>query len=444
MTVSAKAITQELSRRINPEQIRADGDISQDLRQAIVRALTPGSAPDCIVYPQTQTELSDIVACASEHRWRVLPCGRGTKLDWGGLGEPVDLIVSTEALNQQIDHAAGDLTITVAAGMPFARLQADLAAWGQFWPVDPAYAEGATIGGILATANAGSWRHRYGGLRDLCLGLSMVRADGQVAKAGGRVVKNVAGYDLMKLLVGSFGTLGIISEVTLRLYPLPPMSATVLLTGNPAEVATAAAALRRSTLTPTALNLLSSRMVAQLDRAGDLGLSIRFQGLPESVDQQVVRALEVGTTLGLDTTQFRGADEAALWQVLGTCPWSGPSAVVSNIGVLPSQAAQVLAEMETLARQQGVSLAGSIYVGSGLGVVQCLGEDQALLVVLQAIRSLCEHYQGFLSLLKAPIALKQQLDVWGYPGNALGLMQAIKHQFDPHQLLSPGRFVGGI
>ena len=140
-------------------------------------------------------------------------------------------IVSTQKLDRLIAHAVGDLTVTVEAGMKFAKLQEILATAGQFLPLDPAYPDRASIGGIIATADTGSLRHRYGGVRDLLLGITFVRADGKIAKAGGRVVKNVAGYDMMKLFTGAYGTLGILTEVTFRVYPLPTTEGTVILTG---------------------------------------------------------------------------------------------------------------------------------------------------------------------------------------------------------------------
>ncbi|HEY9883407.1 MAG TPA: FAD-binding oxidoreductase, partial [Thermosynechococcaceae cyanobacterium] len=197
---------------------------------SIAQAVAPDVTVSGVAYPSTPAALAAMVQ--ADDRQPLLPCGAGSKLAWGGLvGGLKDkektlplLVVSTERLNQLIDHAIGDLTVTVEAGMRFADVQATLATAGQYLPIDPAYPDHATIGGIIATADTGSLRQRYNGVRDLLLGVSIVRADGQVAKAGGRVVKNVAGYDLMKLFTGSYGTLGIITQATLRVYPLPEAS----------------------------------------------------------------------------------------------------------------------------------------------------------------------------------------------------------------------------
>jgi len=444
VTESTAAITQQLARIIGGQNVIAYRDLDPLLSHRLHQGIGSSAVPDCIAYPQTQAELSEVVTCAHHYHWRILPWGQGSKISWGGLAQDIHLLVSTERLNRLVAHAAGDLTVTVEAGMGFAALQDRLTAAGQFWGIDPAYPERATVGGIIATADTGSLRHRYGGVRDLCLGVSMVRSDGQIVKAGGRVVKNVAGYDLMKLLTGSFGTLGILVEVTLRLSPLPPLAATVVLAGSVDGIATAASTLLPSTLTPAAMDLLSSKMLSQVGLSGELGLGIRFQALPESVDQQVDRVLEVGKTLGLAAVTFRDSEEAALWQTLGEALWQGEPVILAKCGVLPTQAAPALAQMEAIARQFQVILAGRIHTASGLGMLRLEGDESALAAAVLKLRSLCTGQGGFLTILSAPLTLKQQLDVWGYSGNALGLMQAIKRQFDPHHLLSPGRFIGGI
>ncbi len=442
----ASESVQALTQIVGPAGIIAYQDLEPRQRQQLAQAVHPDTQVKCVVYPETQSALSEVVRCAYQHQWRLLPCGRGTKLSWGGLPQGISLVVSTKRLNHLIDHAAGDLTVTVEAGMPFAQLQTMLAKTNQFWAIDPAYCAQATVGGIVATADAGSLRQRYGGVRDMCLGVSFVRADGEIVKAGGRVVKNVAGYDLMKLLTGSFGTLGLLSEVTLRLYPLPPASRSVLLAGSDDLISEVTATLLKSTLTPTAIDLLSGQLLSRLEFAGEIGLIARFQSLPESVDQQATRLLEMAETLGLQATLLSETEEP-VWGQIQNLIWqteASQSQVVCKLGVLPAAAVATLTQLEAVQGQ--VACVGMIHAGSGLGVVQIKGDPQDLPQAVLAVRSLCEQASpgGFLSILEAPVALKKQLDVWGYRGNALGLMQTLKQQFDPHQLFSPHRFIGGI
>jgi glycolate oxidase FAD binding subunit len=390
-----------------------------------------GKSPSCIVYPQTPAQLASVIATADRNNWRVLPCGSGSKLNWGGLAENIDVVVSTERLNQLIEHAVGDLTVTVEAGMKFSHLQKILADARQFLALDPSNPELATIGGIVATADTNSLRQRYGSVRDQLLGMTFIRADGEIAKAGGRVVKNVAGYDLMKLFTGSYGTLGIISQVTFRVYPLQEASGTVVLTGDAGAISQAANTLRGSALTPTQADLLSMQLVSSLGLGAGLGLIARFQSLDESVKEQSHRVLELGQTLGLQGAVFSGADEDSLWERLSKqihYP-ATDAAITCKIGILPTAGVEMLT---------GVEL-GLVHLSSGLGVVQVKDQNQVL-----KVRSLCESYNGFLTVIQAPVAVKSQIDVWGYTGNALPLMRRIKEQFDRKNILSPGRFVGGI
>ncbi len=398
------------------------------IQQAMVSS---GKLPSCIVYPRTQEQLAAVIAAAYRNNWRVLPCGSGSKLRWGGLAKGVDVVVSTERINQLIEHAVGDLTITVEAGMKFSRLQAILAGSRQFLALDPTAPESATIGGIVATGDTGSWRQRYGSVRDQLLGITFVRADGQIAKAGGRVVKNVAGYDLMKLFTGSYGTLGIISQVTFRVYPLQEASGTVVLTGMAEAVSQAADILRGSALTPTQADLLSTKLVSSLGLSKGLGLIARFQSIGESVKEQSNRLLAVGQKLGLNGAIYSDEDEATLWQRLRERMHSltTESVISCKIGVLPTAAVEVLTQVEL----------GLIHIGSGLGMLQLDNPSQVL-----EVRDRIQANKGFLSILDAPVTVKQQIDVWGYTDNALPLMRGIKEQFDSKNILSPGRFVGGI
>jgi glycolate oxidase FAD binding subunit len=437
-----KAIAQELALIVGESSTYDWENLKPIWQERLAKVNATDKVLSSIVYPNTTDELAQIMRLAYRNGWSVLPCGSGSKLNWGGMGKDVDLIVSTERLNHIIDHAVGDLTVTVEAGVKFADLQERLAKVGQFLPLDPAYPEDATLGGIIATADSGSLRHRYGGVRDMLLGISFVRSDGQIAKAGGRVVKNVAGYDLMKLFTGSYGTLGLLTEVTLRAYPIQEASETVVLTGEADAIASATQTLLASALTPTAVELLSTQLVAQLSLGQGIGLMVRFQSVAPSVKEQSSRILEVGQTLGLQGTLYSNADEANLWQSLPKQIWTTPQqpGIICKIGVLPTAAVTTLTQLDTLTSGSGLGL---IHAGSGLGLLR-LDPEVVKSQAIAQMRSDCEAQRGFLTLLEAPISLKQQLDVWGYNGNALNIMRGIKQKFDPKNLLSPHRFVAGI
>ncbi|MEA5448000.1 FAD-binding oxidoreductase [Leptolyngbya sp. CCNP1308] len=392
--------------------------------------------PQAVVYPTTEVELSAVMACADENSWRVIPCGSGSKLSWGGVGAGVDLIVSTARLNQVIDHAVGDMTLTAQAGVKLADLAPVLAQHNQFLAVDPAYSDQATLGGIVATGDTGSLRQRYGGLRDMLIGISFVRYDGAIAKAGGRVVKNVAGYDLMKLLTGSYGTLGIMSQLTFRLYPGQDQSKTVVITGAVSAMDALVNAVRLSSLTPVALDVLSPALAARLGYGETFALLAQFQSIAPGVEEQV-NALLAMIGMELSAKVLEGVEDEQIWATArgALFPQSEQQgAIVAKVGFPPAKAMTWLDHLPS----GGVA---RIHAGSGIGTVRL---PAATADLVEELRAICTASHGYLTLLEAPLSLKKSVDVWGYNGNALSVMKAIKAQFDPHNCLSPGRFLGGL
>ena len=458
-------IRQQLEAIINAEQIQPWEAIDPRLKHQLSRAIAPPHHPACIVYPQTQSELAEMVTCAHRCGWTILPCGSGSKLHWGSLASPIDVVVSTARLTQIIDHAVGDLTVTAEAGLVFSDLQARLAPMNQSLALDPSYAHQATLGGLIATADAGFLRQRYGGVRDMVIGISLVRADGQQAKAGGRVVKNVAGYDLMKLLTGSWGTLGIISQVTLRLYPQPETSQTVVLTGPTSTLQAVAAQLFASSLTPTAFVALSAAVAGELNMNPDLGLDVdqeraialvvRFQSIAVSTRQQATQLMKWAQEQDLVGQSLEDTSETQLWQQLASQQSRSPKAdtdaswVRCKIGVSPARALAVLAQLT----RDFPTMKGWVNAGKGIGTLQFNTQDfncrepsrqEFSTRAVEQMRSLCETHGGFLTLLDAPTDWKQTMDTWGYRGNALPMMKRLKQHFDPTACLSPGRFVCDI
>ena len=383
-----------------------------------------------IAMPDRAAELAELVAKANADRAPIVVAGNSTKLDWGGIVAGAKSIVSTQKLDRLIAHAVGDLTITVEAGMRFDRVQEVLATAGQFLPLDPVYPDRATIGGIIATANTGSLRHRYGGVRDLLLGISFVRADGKIAKAGGRVVKNVAGYDMMKLFTGAYGTLGILTEVTFRVYPQPTTTGTVIITGAIDALATAAKMLLASTLTPIAADIVSTAFSQQLELSNTPSLVVKFATIPASIAEQSAQLLAIAKGLGLKAGIWQGTQAEQLWSGIQTGIW-GHAPIGCKLGVRLTAAVETIATLDRLTEN---TAKGVIHLNSGIG--ECALFTAAAILPL---RSHCEANGGFLSMLQAPPDLKQQIDIWGYRGNAVPLMKQIKHQFDPLAILNPGR-----
>ncbi|MFN5513385.1 MAG: FAD-binding oxidoreductase [Cyanobacteriota bacterium] len=387
------------------------------------------SVPQAVFLPNTEGELAEAVADCAQHQRRILPWGSGSKLRWGGLVNSADLALGTGKLNQVLDYAQADLTITVGAGMKLAELQAFLAPARQFLPLDPLYPEQSTLGGIMATADAGSWRHRYGGVRDLVLGFSFARWDGPVAKAGSKVVKNVAGYDLMKLFTGAYGTLGVVTQLTLRLYPQPSHSVTLLLTGGAEKLEILIAQILGSGLSPTALDLLTPSVLENLESGEGLGLLARFQSVAESVAAQKALLQGWAGELALTCQVWESAEEQELWRHLlqsFSAPLA-PQAALCKVGLPANQAVRYL---------ENCPHWGQIHLGSGLGRLRLATASAPELLEL---RRRAEAAGGFLTLLDGADALKTQVEPWGYTGDAGALMAALKRQFDPQMIFNPGR-----
>lgn len=425
MDQNSSAIERSLQSLITSQQVEYQSQL-QPSSQLPVKPL---------VIPNSEKTLGEVVSIAQQNHYSIVPCGNHSKVTWAGLPSDFDFYLSTRHLNQIIDHAVGDLTLTAQAGVTLTQLQHQLKQYNQFLPIDPAYPETATLGGIVATADTGSWRERYGGVRDLLIGISFVRADGEIAKAGGRVVKNVAGYDLMKLFTGSYGTLGIITQVTFRTYPLPPHAATVILTGENENITQAAQMLRNSTLTPTRADLLSPFVVEKLHLGNSCALIVRFETIIESIEKQIEQLTVISESLSLEITQRE--NEELLWNQLEslTVVYPDTDQITCKIGFLPTAAKEFFEELPD--RTYAI-----IHNKSGLGKLVFLQNNP--LSDIKKMRQFCEQNQGFLTILEAPNTIKKEIDSWGYSGNALTMMQKIKAQFDPQKQFNPNRFVGGI
>ncbi len=429
-----------LSQLIDPAGIQVWDSLELLWREQVGQALNyPASPPAVWVRPNTTSELATVVQACHVHHWPLMICGQRSKISWGQPLDPVNLILSTQHLTQIIDHAVPDLTITVETGLRLADLQRHLQQTHQFWPVNPMYPDSATIGGIIATADTGSWRHRYGGIRDLVLGLQWIRSDGQLAKAGGRVVKNVAGYDLMKLMTGAYGTLGVLTEATLRLYPRPEQQARVIYAGPAEAIDALRYQLLDSTLTPVAVDLVSAAILVQLNPQASsqlssttIGLIIEFHGLTETVKLQLEQVAEMAPACTLIQSQM--GDDPYFESQLAQCLSLESPSFLAKLGLLPNQATQGLLNLVEQFPQSLIQ----IQAASGVGRWR-LPPSTISPIDVYPIRSSLIKESGFLSILEAPVDFKTRVDVWGYSPAVLKLMQQVQHQFDPQSILNPDR-----
>ena len=408
----------------------ADGHV----REAGPDDAVAGVRPQWVVTPASTAETAALLTAAARHGLSVVARGSGSKLDWGAPPERVDVLVDTTRMDQVVEHAAGDLIVVVGAGRRLPDLQADLAKAGQRLGIDPARA--GTVGGAVATAATGPLRLFHGSVRDLVIGMRFVRADGVVAHAGGKVVKNVAGYDLGKLLTGSFGTLGIITELAFRLHPVP--AAQRWLTGSVSEprgIQQAVSALVHSQLVPSAV---------ELDRSDAGGtLAVLVEGIPPGVEQRVAEATSLLTGLGVEVSD---ADTPPGWW--GAEPASDGDVLLKVTHEI-ARTARLLEALDDAATSTGLaaSFRGSPAVGTAhVGVTSHHAEAvsaEAARELVDRLRRSAPLFGGSVVVLEAPAEVRTSMDVWG-PVSALDLMRSVKQQFDPERRLAPGRFVGGI
>ncbi len=381
--------------------------------------------PRYIISPNTKDILSQFLKICYQHQWRILPLGNGTKLHWGKLPVGGDILVSTNKWAQVIEHSVDDLTVTVQSGIKIKDLREFLLPFEQFLPIDPVYDELATVGGVVATANTGSLRQRYGGIRDLILGISFLRSDGEEAKAGGKVVKNVAGYDLMKLFTGSYGNLGIITEVTFRLFPLPSQSNTLVITGEKEKINQLRKMVFVSGLTPICADLVSESLISGLNLGLGMGLVLRFQGISESVEQQSARIRQWVQRLNLSMQSYQGEGELKLWNDLKmkVSVRENSQEVICKVGIVSTQIANCFSLVENY---------GLVNIATGVGQVRL--QDKIKTHQIRSLRQFCQDNAGYLTILESNASIKKEIEPWGYVGNGLTMMRKIKSNFDPLNL----------
>jgi glycolate oxidase FAD binding subunit len=426
-----------------------------------------GVVPRFVARPGDVTEAAAVLRAAAAEGLTAVPRGAGSRLAWGSPPARCDLVIDTRGLNRVLEHAAGDLVVRVQAGVGMRQLAEVLAAAGQRLALDPpptspspftGNGTGDTIGGVLATGVAGPLRLRYGTPRDLAIGITVVRADGTVASSGGKVVKNVAGYDLGKLFAGSYGTLGLIVEAAFRLHPLP--GATSFVTLDAADAAAAYAAVAAAASSPLAP---SAAEIDRPTRRAPTRVGILLEGDPDGVAERSARLTEL----------FGGA--ASVWP--GPPDWWGrgaaaaPGGTVIRIAFWAAALAEVLGAIDAAASAAGLDPAVSGSAAAGV-IYAAVDENAATAAVEQFVTGLRAALgatpgspvpatpaspvpatpaspadgppsRASAVVLHAPAEVRAAVDLWG-PVPALGLMRAVKDQFDPEHRMAPGRFAGGI
>ena len=403
-----------------------------------------GIVPQAVALPATVEEVAEVMRLAHREDTAVIPWGGGTAMGLGNLPHRYDIALSLSRLNAVVEHEPADLTATVLAGRTLADFQEHLSSVGQFLPLDPPSPAEATIGGILAANASGPSRHAHGTARDLLLGLRFIQADGRIIKAGGKVVKNVAGYDMCRLLIGSLGTLGVIVEACFRLTPLPKAQATLAVAVPSAQEAYRLAC-QAASLSLRAVELLNAAAVRDLDglpavSEGGFLLLLAAAGPPAAVERT-----REGVSALADPTAIEGA-AAGLWQAVGQIAQPPSGGIVTKASVLPSRTPELIERVETIGREAPRQPRITCHLTTGIvnSAWPTSDDPEADLQLAISLRQAAASLGGTLVVEAAPTALKQRLDIWGEPGLDFSVMRRLKEQFDPQGILSPGRFLGRL
>ena len=456
-----------------------------------------GVMPKAVVRPQQRQEIVEVIRWAASECVAVFPWGGGTQVCLGGLPERVDLVLDLSRYGQVIDYQPADLTTTVEAGISLDSLQQELAKGGKFLAIEAPIPARATLGGILASNASGPLRFGYGLPRDWLIGIGVVNAQGVETKAGGKVVKNVTGYDLGKLYTGSMGTLGVILEATFKLIPLPVASSALAAVFPSMETAIdSGSRLLRQVYAPHGLQIVDSSMAQRLSLSmpeGEGGaepanrkpsqeavMLAFFSGRAGAVRRKLSessRSVKDDGAVRIDETS--GPQSSGLLRRVTDVGWSGedPPFLGIKVSVPPSAVDRVtkwfdqpLAGAQSGQITQGpADLPPEIVADPGFGLVRfhwwsgaphsgpgsavALSSDQGwlgrfdephLIDIVGRVQALAREFGGSVVVEHAPPSLKQRVEVWGDRPVGLEIMRKIKQKFDPAGILNPGRFVGGI
>ena len=443
----------ENSRALHDELKHIVGESGLLPEAQIATYTVDGCVPKAVVLPGSIQEIQDVLRFAAKQNLSVMPAGAGTKLGIGNLSQKVDVVLATTRLNSVIEYEPADLTVTVEAGVSLAVLQAELAKYRQLLSLNPPYANRCTIGGIVATNASGSFRLRHGTARNQVLGLRVVHANGTVVKSGGKVVKNVAGYDLNKLYIGAFGTLGIITEVALKLSPIPARQA--ILTADFRSIQDAAdtgLSIVGSQALPLFVNLFINadpRLSDATAAKNEPVLTVGFGGDAETVAWQLTHCQEVMEHNGaIGVTVVEDESQQHLQEAIQEFPADNKNieVVIAKLNLQRTDITEFVAQVGDTDWARHVQMMALL--GSGvLHLVIPVASDtdfQQLADALTRLRQSAMTAHGNLIIETAPSELKRYIDVWGSVGGTLSLMKQVKAKFDPDGLLNPGRFISSI
>ena len=423
-----------------------------------------GKKPGVIVTPGTIDEVSKVVAHANQQHLAIIPKGNGTKMEMGGIPKKIDILLSTRRLNRITDRDCENLTLSAESGLTLGEVQQGLAKVGKgyFLPLDPPFTDKATLGGIVATNSSGPKRLLYGTARDMMIGAKAVFPNGDIVVSGGKTVKNVSGYDMCKLLIGSYGTLGILCEMTFKLLPLPEKEATLLLSfAKLDEADDFIREMRGSQLIPSSLEILNAKAVQNMKYPvsmppnGNYLVAIGLEGVAESIDRQIPEMSEIGKKHGtLEAVTLDLEKHQAFWVALRDFSsqlkdeYSNMISMKSNF--LISKCGEVLRSYEKIGQGLGINCAFISHAGNGILYSHILpgksfrSKVESFVELIEKLTAEAVKNGGGLVVESSPLSIKKKVDVWGQSRSDYLVARRLKEQIDPAGILNIGRFVGGI
>jgi glycolate oxidase FAD binding subunit len=428
MKIGQPQLAQKLRTACGVESVIADTAILAGHR---VDGMTPG----LVCMPQNSEQVGAAVKICAEAQASLIPWGGGTAMAFGNAPRQADVVMKTNALDRVIEHDHANLTATVQCGITLAALQATLLTKTQFAPFDPPCPERSTLGGIVAANLNGPRRGSYGSVRDLIIGMKIVLGSGETIKAGGKVVKNVAGYDMCKLFAGSLGTLGVITELTLRVAPVAESRATAIASGTLEQSDRASQALAAAKLLP------SATMLSRPAAGSGWKVASQFEGFTRTVARQLRDYERIGRQIGMTVHTLDGESDRSEWRVLQDFP-AQPERLIYRVTVPRGAVIETIDRIEAMGLgSKNYSMVADLAVGTIWIAAQWhpdMAKDFAQLTALAQTR------RGHAVIFRASSDVKSSVDVWGPAPPSFPLMAKLKQQFDPNAILNPGRFIGGL
>ena len=428
MKISDDLLAQKLQAALGTDAVNAEAN-------SRAGHIVDGVTPALVCAPQNAEQICAILRICAEAQASVIPWGGGTAMALGNPPRVANVVVKTAALNRVIEHDHANLTATAQCGIALNALQNALAPQNQVAPLDPPFAERSTIGGVVAANLNGPRRASYGSVRDLIIGMRVALASGEQIKAGGKVVKNVAGYDMCKLFTGSLGTLGIITEVTLRVAPIAESNATLVAVGSLMQVRQFAKALAASKLLPIAVFLSNYYSEESWQ------LFIAFEGFNSTVARQLSDIASMAQQVSMNAEQVETKKHQNVWQEISNFPLQ-PNRLIYRVTVPRASVMEIVNIAKSWhADGQNPVIVADIVMGT-VWIAQTANLESA--EEFPRLIALAQQRHGHAVMFAAPSELKSAIDVWGPAPLSFPRMRQIKQQFDPEGILNPGRFIGGL